>query len=328
MDEKQSAILGNLLYRNFDESDWVEIFKLCGEGNFLKRSELIKSVHWHNSDEKANCIYAIEYLIENCKDDFFEQLKERSYLMKEIQKKIPEIIDEINGVSINNSQAAEELQKRTENKLVPNHISDKLESMEDLIIQIKNIMFDVSTGKASIETKNPEYHKIYNDLDKKYKKNGLVNPNTFSDLWEFQNYWKMNLKSYAERRDYVIKLYKQKEVNLMKVEGNIKVNNKSSKVFIVHGSDELAKEKVARFLDKIDLDPVILHEKSNNGRTLIEKFEHQSNEVDYAVIIMTPDDEGKAKSELDLKDRARQNVILELGFFMGKLGRKKCLCII
>lgn len=94
-------------------------------------------------------------------------------------------------------------------------------------------------------------------------------------------------------------------------------------VFIVHGRDEAAKEAVARFIEKLDLNPVILHEKPNKGRTIIEKFEDHSN-VGFAVILMTPDDVGTSSSEKGkLKPRARQNVIFELGFFVGKLGRNR-----
>jgi len=94
-------------------------------------------------------------------------------------------------------------------------------------------------------------------------------------------------------------------------------------VFIVHGHDEAAELAVADFIRKLDLTPVILHEQSNEGRTIIEKFEDHSD-VGFAVILMTPDDVGSSVKEKDkLKPRARQNVILELGFFLGKLGRKR-----
>ncbi len=93
-------------------------------------------------------------------------------------------------------------------------------------------------------------------------------------------------------------------------------------VFIVHGRDEAAKLAVAGFIKKLELNPVILHEKPNEGRTIIEKFEDHTN-VGFAVVLMTPDDVGALVEEKDkLKPRARQNVILELGFFLGKLGRK------
>jgi len=78
---------------------------------------------------------------------------------------------------------------------------------------------------------------------------------------------------------------------------------------------------VARYIERLGLQPIILHEQANRGRTVIEKLEHYGN-VGFAVILLTPDDEGRAKQEgAQLRDRARQNVILELGYFIGLLGR-------
>lgn len=94
-------------------------------------------------------------------------------------------------------------------------------------------------------------------------------------------------------------------------------------VFIVHGRDEAAKEKVARFIEKLGLTAIILHEQPNAGRTIIEKFEDYSN-VSFAVVLLTPDDMGALKDELNgASPRARQNVIFELGYFIGKLGRNR-----
>lgn len=107
-------------------------------------------------------------------------------------------------------------------------------------------------------------------------------------------------------------------------------NNYSSKlatpdnnhVFIVHGHSDTIKVNVARTLEKLGLVPVILHEKPNEGKTIIEKFEKHSN-VGFAVVLLTDDDEGKSKSEKDFHKRARQNVLLELGYFIGRLGRER-----
>ena len=98
---------------------------------------------------------------------------------------------------------------------------------------------------------------------------------------------------------------------------------RNAKVFIVHGHDHGTKESVARFLEKLDLEPIILHEKANAGRTVIEKFSDYSD-VQFAVVLLTGDDEGKPRgSTSDPLPRARQNVILELGYFLGKLGRSR-----
>jgi predicted nucleotide-binding protein len=95
----------------------------------------------------------------------------------------------------------------------------------------------------------------------------------------------------------------------------------TQKVFVVHGHDVTAKLHVARFLEKLALNPIILHEQTNQGRTIIEKFEANAS-VSFAVVLLTPDDFGYPSGKPELgKPRARQNVIMELGFFLGHLGR-------
>lgn len=96
----------------------------------------------------------------------------------------------------------------------------------------------------------------------------------------------------------------------------------SNKVFIVHGHDGEARETVARFLGNIGFEPIILNEQANKGRTIIEKVEANAD-VGFAVVLLTPDDLGRAKGDADLEPRARQNVLLELGYFMAHLGRDK-----
>ena len=98
------------------------------------------------------------------------------------------------------------------------------------------------------------------------------------------------------------------------------LHTSSRKIFIVHGHDGGARDAVARTVSELGLDPVILHEKPNQGATLIEKFEKNAD-VGFAIILLTPDDEGRAKKEKSLSERARQNVILEMGYFIGRLGR-------
>ena len=100
-------------------------------------------------------------------------------------------------------------------------------------------------------------------------------------------------------------------------------SSSSRQVFVVHGRDEGSKNTVCRLLTQLDLKPVSLGEKANRGRTIIEKFEHHA-QVAFAVVLLTPDDTGSLQGQdQDLRPRARQNVIFELGFFIGRLGRNK-----
>jgi len=111
--------------------------------------------------------------------------------------------------------------------------------------------------------------------------------------------------------------------NKYDMERTTKYNDpKTNEVFVIHGHDTGAKETMARFLTKLDLEPIILHEQPNKGRTIIEKFEDHAN-VSFAVALLTPDDIGASLSDsYNTQKRARQNVIFEFGYFIGRLGRK------
>lgn len=103
----------------------------------------------------------------------------------------------------------------------------------------------------------------------------------------------------------------------------------SNYIFIVHGHDAASKEELARILEKLGLSPVILHEQPEKGRVLIEKLEQHTSDVGYAFVLLTPDDVGSQKDAKpeELKPRARQNVIFEFGYLMGKLGRNRICCL-
>jgi hypothetical protein len=96
-----------------------------------------------------------------------------------------------------------------------------------------------------------------------------------------------------------------------------------ARIFVVHGHNNSAKDSVHLFLNQLtSKDAVILHEQGNLGQSLIEKLEKASDTASYAVIILTADDLGRAKNEPNLSARGRQNVVFEMGYFMGKLGRE------
>ena len=99
------------------------------------------------------------------------------------------------------------------------------------------------------------------------------------------------------------------------------------RVFIVYGHDDAPREKLARFIDRLGLEPVILDEQANRGMTIIEKLIANGN-VGYAIVLLTPDDLGRRRAETEEKPRARQNVILELGYFLGRLGRERVMAFL
>lgn len=104
------------------------------------------------------------------------------------------------------------------------------------------------------------------------------------------------------------------------------------KVFIVHGHNDLLKIDVARTVEKMGLKAIILHEQEDYGKTIIEKFETNAEDIGFAIILLTGDDLGVSKKDLsrekiekgfnaEYRPRSRQNVIFEMGYFIGKLGR-------
>lgn len=102
----------------------------------------------------------------------------------------------------------------------------------------------------------------------------------------------------------------------------------SNKIFIVHGRDHNLLTQVENALMKLGLNPIVLQEQANNGKTIIEKIE-ECTDVGFGIVLYTPCDEGRLKSEDgELKPRARQNVVLEHGYLMGKLGRERVCCLV
>ena len=102
----------------------------------------------------------------------------------------------------------------------------------------------------------------------------------------------------------------------------------SKKVFIVHGHNESVKQSVARTLESVGLTPIILAEQPDKGRTVIEKFEKEGNDVGFAVVLLTADDKGRKNKARTMHSRARQNVVFEMGYFMALLGRERVMLLL
>ena len=135
-----------------------------------------------------------------------------------------------------------------------------------------------------------------------------------------------HLKGICDR----LELYDELSDTPQRTVGNNEVSDKptntlGNEVFIVHGHDDGAKANVARFVEHLGIKPIILHEQPNRGLTIIEKIEKYSRNAGFAIVLLTPDDIGALNdnSNDESNTRARQNVVFELGYFMGKLGRER-----
>lgn len=175
--------------------------------------------------------------------------------------------------------------------------------------------------KQSFNKELNEYKKKYDDVNNFY---GFLigGNNQRNELEEFReklNNKLTNLKQIVAKIDLMkSEVPEQITTDITKTDSK-EINND---IFIVHGHNNEVKINVARTLEKLGLNPIILHEQPNSGKTIIEKFEELSN-VGFAIILLTDDDLGKAKKDENLNMRARQNVILEMGYFIGKLGRNR-----
>ncbi|RBQ28399.1 TIR domain-containing protein [Aliarcobacter vitoriensis] len=160
------------------------------------------------------------------------------------------------------------------------------------------------------------------DIQFEYKTNGYLIPEVKNEVF-FNHHMKQRLnaegliESFIEEveewDDDVIEDNKPKQI--------INTSN-SNKVFIVHGHDNGAKQEVARFLEKLGLEPIILHEQASSQKTIIEKIESYAGEVGFGVVLYTACDIG-GKDKDNLQSRARQNVVFEHGYLIGLLGRDK-----
>ena len=106
---------------------------------------------------------------------------------------------------------------------------------------------------------------------------------------------------------------------------NEEINNR--KVFIVHGRDDNSKTSVARFIEQLGLEAIILHEQPNAGKTIIEKIEEYTD-VGFAIVLYTPCDFGGLQGSKEQKPRARQNVVFEHGYLIAKLGRDRVCALV
>jgi len=174
--------------------------------------------------------------------------------------------------------------------------------------------FNSELLKQSFNKPDNEYREQYDNVNRKFI---YVSKSPAEELQEFIEDVKNkvnNLKQLVAKISLIKSEIKETTISISE--------SNTNKVFIVHGHNNEVKVNVARTIEKLGLEAIILHEQPNTGKTIIEKFE-QHSDVSFAVVLLTDDDLGRSKKGEDLKTRARQNVILELGYFIGKLSRNR-----
>lgn len=198
------------------------------------------------------------------------------------------------------------------------------------IFQLKRTIQDITSYKG--DWKRTEiFNKYVSDMNKSIKKLSLIE--FHFEPFHYSNSGKtINEIGYESLINHISILESMlptfiSSSNTKDVKQSTKSEPERNRIFIVHGRDRTALLETENIVRRIGLEPIVLQRMANNGLTIVEKFEKYSN-VRYAIVLLTPDDIGALNSEYpDYKFRARQNVIFELGFFYGKLGRNNVCCI-
>lgn len=151
-----------------------------------------------------------------------------------------------------------------------------------------------------------------------YEVKKIAEKHNCSELIEFVKKAEFFINSEAKRKEFKAKILPR----LKDLRGSLNYMEDRPAIFIVHGHDDALKSEVARTIEKLGFEAIILHEQANKGKTIIEKLESEISRVKFGVVLYTADD-----TCIDGKKRARQNVVFEHGFLIGQLGRER-VCVI
>ena len=203
----------------------------------------------------------------------------------------------------------------------------------------------------SADAKSPEFLKWHNDVVGALKNVFPAEPDVMSSWSRIQFEPSMAVQDPAESRQMAHKAYQHglnkalaliasqiDQVSAFWPEDEVSTRREtvgegagpvdSKQVFVVHGRDHGTLAEGKQVLSQLGLEPVVLQDQPNQGRTIIEKFEDYAH-VGFAVVVCTPDDEGKPVAEDTApRPRVRQNVLLEWGYFLGELGRDRVCALI
>ena len=208
---------------------------------------------------------------------------------------------------------------------------NKLEELEKLKIEVQNLELGYTNKREALLLKagvivdnffgkNPKYHNLLLSIN--FHFTGFNSGASTASKTEMWNTGKYKFVGLIDTLIYDLELSEGlRDKKLMTKSDN-------SKVFIVHGHDDGAKNEVARFIEKLGFEAKILHEQVDSGDTIIEKLEKHTD-VDFAVVLYTACDIGGVKSKPDnLQPRARQNVVFEHGLLIGKIGRANVVALV
>jgi hypothetical protein len=202
--------------------------------------------------------------------------------------------------------------------------------MQKLIIRLKRLKDELKGGKneGDIQGIYWRLHSLIDNNDFKFKNVYLKRFNEIDNI-DYSSLVERNrgrltglinqILDDVEDLSHRNEIFKTASHNKKRAAPDNPPNFHNHKVFIVHGHNELMKQSVARLIEKIGLEAVILHEQPNQGLTVIEKFISNSS-VDFAIVLLSADDiaYNAQSGQQSAKHRARQNVIFELGYFIGK----------
>ena len=209
----------------------------------------------------------------------------------------------------------------------------KIELIEEIITQAQKLAYGDKTLDLVVKRTDMMIRKLFGDSSHYIKTLNSIRYTPFMYSLDSSN--SIFINSFNHGKQELLNLLNViKEDVSLEMTMNPKPSSKNagrsinSNIFIVHGQNDEMKLSVARTIEKLGLNPIILHEQPNKGRTIIEKFTENSD-VLYAIVILSADDIAYLKSDSPDKAmfRARQNVIFELGYFIGKLGREKVLAL-
>lgn len=191
----------------------------------------------------------------------------------------------------------------------------------------KNLLENIIESAYHISYDKDAYGKIndaLNDIEKYVNDKHFLKHRVYLNEIDAIRLRTKNLSDFPSDEDRILQKNIQRQVAALA--RNITQENK--KVFIVHGRNTNMRDKVSSLLGRLKLDYVILESEHNSGATVIEKFLRNAEDCRYAVILFSADDIGKLDSELAAtKHRTRQNVVLELGYFLGSVGRKNIIIL-